>query len=249
MTSNPTHIPKGPRLVIAVDGPAGAGKGAVCRAVAARFDLAYLETGALYRALGLLALRENTDDPKQLAHWAENMSFSYAPQTDKNASTAWRAFLDGADVTDNLREEAVGQSASYIATLPAVRTALLAFQRRYGGEKPAILDGRDVGSVVWPDADLKIYLTASLKERARRRAFELQERGENANLPEIHARMAERDRRDMERSHAPLKPAPDAIQVDNTRMTLAETIQVVASHIEAKRTSNALKRSQKNRGM
>ena len=137
-------------------------------------------------------------------------------------------------MTDNLREEAIGQIASKIAGLSPVRTALLAFQRSYGAGQNIILDGRDVGTVVWPDADLKIYLTASLQERAKRRAFELQTRGENANLPQIYARMAERDKRDAERAHAPLKPASDAIQVDTTFMNLAQSIKVIASHIEAR---------------
>lgn len=232
MTTPLTDIPKGGRWVITVDGPAGAGKGAVCRAVAAQYNLAYLETGALYRALGLIALKTNIDAPQALAQQATTMPFAFRTTTPGQGPTVWRAFLGEKDVTDNLREEAVGQAASRIAALPPVRSALLAFQRRYGDGQNIILDGRDVGTIVWPDADLKIYLTASLEERAKRRALELQERGENASLQHIRTWMAERDKRDSERSHAPLKPAADAIQVDTTLMTLTQSIQVVASHIK-----------------
>lgn len=229
--SNPAEIPKGNRLVVAVDGPAGAGKGAVCRAVAAQFNLAYLETGVLYRALGLLALREKNSHPQKLTQWAVEMPFVFQAVGQDSASTLWRAFLGGEDVTDELREESVGQAASKVAAIPTVRSALLAFQRCYGGAQNIILDGRDVGTLVWPDADLKLYLTASLEERAKRRALELQERGEGVNLSEVCARMAERDKRDTERAHAPLRPARDAIQVDTTLMTLAHSIQVVAHHV------------------
>ena len=225
-------IPKGNRRVIAVDGPAGAGKGAVCRAVATQFDLAYLETGALYRVLALLSLQSGRQDPQFLADQAISMPFVFRASSGDTSSTVWQAFLDEKNITDQLRNELVGQIASQVAAIPAVRTALLNFQRHYGEGKNIILDGRDVGTMVWPDADLKIYLTASLEERAKRRALELQDRGEDVNLPKIHASMAERDKRDAERAHAPLQPASDAILVDTTKMSLLQTIQVVVSFVE-----------------
>ncbi|MBF0215095.1 MAG: (d)CMP kinase, partial [Magnetococcales bacterium] len=167
-------IPKGARLVVAVDGPAGAGKGAVCRAAATRLNLAYLETGALYRAVGLIAWREGVSEAAQLAAIAARMPFAYRALE----GGRYGAFLGEEEVTLALRDEAVGQAASRAAAVPEVRQALLGFQRRYGAGADLILDGRDVGTVVWPDADLKIFLTASLEERARRRALELQARGE-----------------------------------------------------------------------
>ncbi|MBF0294032.1 MAG: (d)CMP kinase [Magnetococcales bacterium] len=210
---------KGNRRVVAVDGPAGAGKGAVCRAAAARFGLAYLETGALYRAVGLLSLRAGIGDPDALAAAAGEMPFAFRPVQDGE----YAAFLGDEEVTLALRAEEVGQAASRVAALPGVRRALLGFQRRYGAGRDAILDGRDVGSVVWPDADLKIFLTASLEARAKRRALELQARGETVILHDLIARMQERDQRDAERDHAPMCAAPGAILVDTSSLTLAQS--------------------------
>ncbi len=224
----PDHIPKGNRLVIAVDGPAGAGKGAVCRAAATRCHLAYLETGAIYRALGLLAHNEQLETPQALAQRAANMPFSYRAM----GGGIFRAFLADEDVTDTLRTEAIGQAASRIAAIPTVRTALLAFQRHYEAGQNLILDGRDVGTVVWPDADLKIYLTASLEERANRRLRELHTAGKNASFSEVCAAMAERDQRDAGRTDAPLKPAIDAILLDTTQLTLTQSIDRVVEWIK-----------------
>ncbi|MBF0165945.1 MAG: (d)CMP kinase [Magnetococcales bacterium] len=214
---------KGDRLVVAVDGPAGAGKGAVCRSAAQRFGLAYLETGALYRAVGLIGLRNGLTDADALARVAGTMPFGFRALEDGR----YGAYLGEEEVTLALRAEEVGQTASKVAAMPGVRAALLSFQRRYGGGRNVILDGRDVGSVVWPDADLKIFLTASLEERARRRAVELQARGEAVNLTELLARMAERDARDAGRAYAPMAAAPGAILVDTSPLTLEESCQAV----------------------
>jgi cytidylate kinase len=214
---------KGNRIVVAVDGPAGAGKGAVCRAVASQLQLAYLETGAIYRALGLLTLREGVQEETAIVARAASMPFSYRA----TGTGQFAAFLAEEEVTTALRDESIGQAASRIAAIPAVRQALLDFQRRYGSPHHVILDGRDVGTIVWPDADLKIFLTASLQERAARRVRELQETGKNANFTEIYAAMAERDQRDAGRSAAPLKPAEDAVLVDTTTLTLAESVDRV----------------------
>ncbi|MEO5354142.1 MAG: (d)CMP kinase [Magnetococcus sp. XQGC-1] len=227
-------IPKGDRLVVAVDGPAGAGKGAVCRAAAVRCGLAYLETGAIYRALGKLALQEGLTDSDDLARRAAEMPFAYRAV----GGGLFRAFLGEEDVTDALRGEAIGQAASKVAAIPAVRSALLAFQRYYGHGRHLILDGRDVGTVVWPDADLKIYLTASLEERANRRLRELRGLGKNVVFEDIYADMKERDARDAGRADAPLRAAADAVQVDTTRLTLAESIDHVVQLIK-----NSLKKA------
>ncbi len=218
------RFPKGSRLVVAVDGPAGAGKGAVCRAVANRLSLTYLETGALYRAVALITLREGIDDDAAaIADRAATMPFSYRATGDGG----FGAFLGGEDVSAGLREERVGQTASRVAAIPAVRTALLGFQRRYGGTTNLILDGRDVGTMVWPDADLKIFLTASLEARAKRRALELQERGEAVRFAEIRQAMAQRDAKDSGRTHAPMAAAADAVLVDTTHLTLDQSIETV----------------------
>ena len=207
------------RLIIAVDGPAGAGKGSVCRAVAEQFDLAYLDTGAIYRALALLSLRSGVTDTCALAHVAAEMPFAFR----RLVGSQYAAFLHEEEVTLLLRQEQVGERASLLAALPAIRTALLGFQRRYGGAQNAIFDGRDIGSVVWPEAQLKIFLTADLTVRAKRRALELQPGGEADNLHQIEIRMAERDARDANRIHAPLVAARDVVVVDTTYLTLEQS--------------------------
>lgn len=224
--------PPNRRMVVAVDGPGGAGKGSVCRAVARRFDFAYLDTGLLYRAVALLAIRREITDPAQWTALAATLPLELRPAEDGDA---YLAFLDQEEVTQALRAEVVGDTASRLATQPDLRLALLDLQRRFGEPAPLILDGRDTGTIVWPDADLKIFLTASLESRAKRRVKELQERGENANLDRIRFHLAERDQRDSERAHAPLLPASDAIVIDTSFMTLAQStdcvIQLVADQL------------------
>ncbi|MBF0588870.1 MAG: (d)CMP kinase [Magnetococcales bacterium] len=213
---------------IAVDGPAGAGKGAVCRAVAQRFQMPYLDTGSIYRAVGLLSIRSGQLDPEKLARAAQVMDYLFKDMGDGS----FGAFLGGENVTTELRQEATGERASQVAAMPQVREALLAFQRTYGAGGHRILDGRDVGTVVWPDADLKIFLTASLEERANRRALELQAKGEAVSVQQICDRMAERDARDSGRDHAPMISAADAVVVDTTHLTLEESIEQVVRLVE-----------------
>ncbi|MBF0193874.1 MAG: (d)CMP kinase [Magnetococcales bacterium] len=224
----PEKIAKGSRFVVAVDGPAGAGKGAICRAVATKFGFSYLDTGSIYRGVALLALQNDVTDDEQLGKLAGNMPFEFRFV----AGEGFRAFLAGKDVSINLREEQVGKKASLVAAVPQVRSALLTFQRRYGGEKNIILDGRDTGTVVWPDADLKVFLTASLEERAKRRSLELQGKGETVSFHKIRDMMAERDARDESRAHAPLASAKDAHHVDTTLLTLEESIDCVVKLVD-----------------
>jgi CMP/dCMP kinase len=224
----PEHIAKGSRLVVAIDGPAGAGKGAICRAVAAKFGFSYLDTGSIYRGVALLALQKSVSDDEELGKLAGSMPFEFR----SIAGEGFRAFLAGEDVSVTLREERVGLKASQVAAVPQVRAALMTFQRRYGGEKNIILDGRDTGTVVWPDADLKVFLTASLEERAKRRALELQGKGETVSFQKIRDMMAERDARDESRTHAPLASAKDAHYVDTTLLTLDESIDSVVKLVD-----------------
>ncbi|ABK42700.1 cytidylate kinase [Magnetococcus marinus MC-1] len=212
------------RLRIAVDGPAGAGKGTVCRAVARRYQWAYLDTGAIYRAVALHALNSENFEETSLAQWAAQMDFRFEVDAQGDA----HAFLEGTEVTNKLRDEQVGETASQVAAMPAVRTALLDFQRNYGSPQSVILDGRDVGTVVLPDADLKIYLTASLQARAQRRTLELQGKGESVSMDRIKSRIEERDARDQSRATAPLAAAPDAQTVDTTYLSQTESIETVA---------------------
>ncbi|MBF0155308.1 MAG: (d)CMP kinase [Magnetococcales bacterium] len=223
------------RTVVAVDGPAGAGKGAVCRAVAGRFGLAYLETGSIYRAVGLLALRQGLTDPDAVAAAAATMKFTFR----RVEASIYQAFLDEENVTTALRQEEVGIAASWYAALPQVRAALLQFQRHYGAPGAAILDGRDVGTVVHPHATLKIFLTASLDERAKRRFQELQQAGEAVNFQKILAQMAERDARDSGRTHGPLVPAANAVRIDTTHLTLEQSIDRVVGLVGEVLTQSA----------
>lgn len=213
------------RLVVALDGPAGAGKGTVCRAVARRCGLAYLDTGSIYRAVGLLSLEKGLEKGKDIANVASSMDFSFRLLENNE----YHAFLNGVDVSRQLREERVGEQASKVSALPEVRAALLDFQRAYGGAENAILDGRDVGTVVFPDAGLKIFLTASLEERAKRRALELQAREETVSLSEIRQRMAERDARDAGRTHAPMAHAEDAVIIDTSDLSPQEASERVVN--------------------
>ncbi|MBF0358457.1 MAG: (d)CMP kinase [Magnetococcales bacterium] len=214
--------------MVAVDGPAGAGKGAVCRAVASRFAFSYLDTGSIYRAVALLSLQKNIESDQELGELAASMPFEFR----QVEGVGFRGFLAGEDVSDALREEQVGRKASHVAAVPQVRAALLTFQRHYGGDKNIILDGRDTGTVVWPDADLKVFLTASLEERAKRRALELQGKGETVSFQKIRDMIARRDARDAGRTHAPLAAAADAQHVDTTRLTLDQSIDCVAKMVD-----------------
>lgn len=190
-------------MIVTIDGPAAAGKGTLARRLAAALGYVYLDTGAIYRAVAksMLDAGGNADDPGEAAAHAEA--------------------LDPAMLDDpGLRGEAVGDAASRVAALPAVRTALLAFQRRVAATPPgAVLDGRDTGTVVCPEAELKLFVTAGLEERARRRLEELRSKGETLMLPEVLAEVAARDSRDRTRLTAPLRPADDAVEIDTTGMT------------------------------
>ena len=193
-------------MIIAIDGPSASGKGTLARRLAAALDLACLDTGLLYRAVGakLLARGQKPEDPAAAEQAAADLALEDLSRAD-------------------LRSEAVGEAASEVAALPGVRAQLLAFQRRFAAQPPddkagAVLDGRDIATVVCPEADVKVFLTANLETRAARRSKELQERGEEAIYPRVLQEMQDRDARDSGRAAAPLRPADDAIVIDTTEM-------------------------------
>lgn len=208
--------------VVAIDGPSGSGKGTISQLLAARLGWHYLDSGALYRLTALAAARHGValDDPAGLARLASALDVRFEVDADGE-----RILLDGAPVGNPLRSEATGAGASRVAALPEVRAALLERQRAFRAAPGLVADGRDMGTVVFPDAEVKIFLTASAEARAERRYKQLKEKGIDANLPDLSADLAERDRRDSERATAPLKPAVDAVVVDSTGLDIPACLE------------------------
>ena len=212
-----------PVPVITIDGPSASGKGTVAERVAAALGFHFLDSGALYRLTALSAMRHGValDDAARVAQLAATLPAAFRD------GTVW---LAGEDVTDAIRAEAVGDGASKVAALPAVRAALLDRQRAYRQAPGLVADGRDMGTVVFADATAKVFLTASAEARAERRYKQLIEKGNSASLPALVADMQARDARDTGRAVAPLKPAPDALLLDTTRMDVESAVQAVLGH-------------------
>ncbi|GHA90834.1 (d)CMP kinase [Modicisalibacter luteus] len=207
--------------VLTLDGPGGAGKGTISRLIAERLGWHLLDSGALYRLTAQAAVKHGVsfDDEPALARLAETLDVTFLAE-----DSVTRVMLEGEDVSTAIRTEAAGERASQVAVLPAVRQALLARQRDFRQMPGLVADGRDMGTVVFPDAPLKIFLTASAEERARRRFLQLQEAGENASLPSLLKEIQARDARDMQRAVAPLKPAHDAIELDTTELAIPDVV-------------------------
>jgi cytidylate kinase len=218
--TGPARDDRGPAPVIAIDGPTASGKGTVAQRVAAALGWHYLDSGALYRLTALAARLAGTD----LADEAAVAALAAALAVDFRDG---RIVLGGDDVTDAIRAEAVGEAASRIAVLPAVRQALLGRQLAFRRWPGLVADGRDMGSVVFPDAPLRIFLTASAAARARRRYKQLIEKGFSANIDSLLRDLEERDARDMSRSHAPLAIVEGALQIDSTLLDVDQTVQAV----------------------
>jgi cytidylate kinase len=220
-----------PKLTIAIDGPAGSGKSSVARRVAAMLGYLYLDSGAMYRALALKALQRqvSSGDESRLAELAEETHIELkAPNAEQEAAGAKNCvFLDGADVTQEIRTSEVAQAASRLATIAKVRQVLVAEQQRAGAGGGIVMEGRDIGTVVFPKADLKIFLDASPEVRAERRWKEHQEKGERVTLAEVFDEVIERDKRDRERKVSPLVRAADAVLVGNTAMGIEETARLI----------------------
>jgi cytidylate kinase len=212
--------------VIAVDGPSGSGKGTVCRLLAGRLGWHLLDSGALYRLTALAGAARGVDPADEPGHAAIAGGLDVSFQTDP-ATGGEQVLLDGRDVTRQLRAEATGNMASIAAAMPAVRAALLDRQRAFARPPGLVADGRDMGTVVFPAAGLKVFLTASAEERARRRYNQLKEKGLAANLAGLSQEILERDRRDSARSVAPLRPAADAVVIDSTGMAVGDVVNRV----------------------
>jgi cytidylate kinase len=224
---------------VAIDGPAGAGKSTVARALADRLRYLLLDTGALYRTVALAALREQIrwDDPERLAALSEDLmargriTVEHIEHSSDNGS-GMRVRLDGEDVSSAIRTPDVSLGASRVSAVPAVRAALLDMQRRAGQAGGVVLEGRDIGTVVFPDAEVKFFLTASPEVRARRRHEELAARGTAPSYEETLADVERRDKADTERPVAPLKQADDAIVVDSSDRVVAELVEEMALVVE-----------------
>lgn len=207
---------------VAIDGPAGAGKSTIARAVAKRMNLIYVDTGMMYRAMALFVLRQKTDlqDRKKIAEACEKAEVTIRYEDGDQV-----VVLNGENVSPWLRTEEVGTAASVISPIPEVRRKLVNLQRKLAAENDCIMDGRDIGTCVLPDAQKKIYLTASSEVRAKRRYDELTAKGEACDLKKIREDIEERDYRDMHRETSPLKQAEDAVLVDTSDMTKEEVVE------------------------
>jgi len=210
--------------LVTVDGPSGSGKGTVCHIIAARLKWNLLDSGALYRILAFAALQKkiNLDDQKSLANLALNLNVSF-----QSNGVGVDTLLAGENVGDKLRTETVAQAASQIASLQLVREALLTRQKAFYKEPGLIADGRDMGTVVFPDAPVKIFLDASAEQRALRRFNQLQSKEFNVSLAKILSEIKERDFRDRNRPVAPLKPAEDALVIDSTSLTVVQVVDQI----------------------
>jgi len=210
--------------VITLDGPSGSGKGTIAGLLAARLGWKLLDSGALYRLLAFAAGNHGIDltNEEALKTLAAHLDVQFVDK---------RIILEGEEVTDAIRNEQVGAGASMVASLPAVREALLQRQRAFREAPGLVADGRDMGTVVFPDAPLKIFLTASAEERARRRYHQLKGKGEDVSLPSLLDEIRARDERDMQRAVAPLKPALDAIQLDSTEMSIDQVLERILDEV------------------
>ena len=212
---------------IAIDGPAGAGKSTIAKLAASELSYIYVDTGAMYRAIGLYVYRKHVpeEDTNAIGETAKETEVSI-----RYIDGERHVYLNGEDVSEEIRKEHIGHMASVVGAVPAVREHLLSLQRQIAQENDIIMDGRDIGTHVLPDADVKIYLTASVEIRAKRRYKELVEKGVQCDLKEIEKDIEERDYRDMTRKIAPLKKAEDAILVDSSDMTLKEVVNTISRY-------------------
>ena len=218
------------KISVAIDGPAGAGKSSISKTVAKTLGMVYIDTGAMYRASALYAIRNSIPmEEEALKKVLDNIVIGI-----KYSEEGQLIYLNGEDVSAKIREPEVSMGASAIATVPAVRLKLVELQRELAKKDCVIMDGRDIGTYVLPDAELKIYLTASVEERARRRCLEEAEKGIKSDFNQVMADIEKRDINDMNREFAPLKQAEDAVLVDSTKMSFDEVVDTITQLIKEK---------------
>ncbi len=225
--SEKPNAPLPPDLLITIDGPAGSGKTTVSRLLAGRLGCQYVDTGALYRCIAFEAQKAGTDthNDKQLEQLCAGLDIQF-----REIDSQWRLYSNGVDISDDIRTPAVTMLASAISAMPSVRQHLLQVQRGLGAKKSAVFEGRDMGTVVFPDADVKFYLDADFGVRAQRRYAELNSKHAQSKA-EVEADMQKRDHDDSQRKLAPLKPAEDAVVIDTTHLSLDEVVQTILNKI------------------
>lgn len=219
-------------MKIAIDGPAGAGKSTISKGAAKRLGFVYIDTGAMYRAIGFAAVRRgiDTSDAEGVKAILDDVEVSI-----RHDESGQLIFLNGEDVSTDIRLPEISVAASNVAVIPEVRLKLVELQRKLAADTDVIMDGRDIGTYVLPDAELKIFLTATVEERANRRCRELREKGVETDFEAVKKDMEYRDKNDSGREFAPLKPAEDSVYMDNTDMTLEESIDKVCELARAER--------------
>lgn len=223
----------GRRVIVAIDGPSGAGKSTLARHLAQHFGLLNLETGAMYRAFGLKALRAHCplDDPQALEILSADTSIHLEPGEAEN-----RVFLDSEDVTGQLRNQIVSDAASRVSVYPAIRAWMVRLQQQMGESGGIVMEGRDIGTVVFPNAEVKIFLDAAPEVRGMRRYEQLGQTGRKPDVQpeEVIRELRERDHRDRNRADSPLRPAPDSVLLDSTDMTLEEAVKAAEAIVESR---------------
>lgn len=217
---------------IAIDGPSATGKSTLAKALAKELSFIYIDTGAMYRAVGLYNIRKNIDlnNEADVVNTLKDISIDI-----KYIDKEQRIFLNGEDVSSQIREEKVGMAASIVSTYKKVREVLVELQRSLANVQNVIMDGRDIGTVVLPNASLKIFLTASSEERTKRRYLELKEKGKDVSIEDVAKELEERDERDTKRANSPLTKAEDAILVDTTNMNIKKTIEHIKNLYEKRK--------------
>lgn len=217
------------KINIAIDGPAGAGKSTVAKLIADKLHFVYIDTGAMYRALTWKAMEENVDlhSDDQLGHLLQEVSISLVPE-----SQGQKVLINDVDVSEAIRSREVTNQVSVVAGHPLVREGMLRLQQKLAQNKGVVMDGRDIGTHVLPDAEIKIYLSASIEERAKRRYLELEQKGEAHDFEELKKEIMLRDEKDMQREIAPLSKAADAIEVDTTGLSIEQVVDKIIGMIQ-----------------
>jgi CMP/dCMP kinase len=218
------------KLVIAIDGPAASGKSTTARIVAQRLGYTYIDTGAMYRAVTLAVHRAGIDPADREA--VERLACDVSVHLERAPDASLRVLLDGEDVSTAIRTPAVTADVSQVSAYPDVRHCMVAFQRKIGEQGGVVMDGRDIGTVVFPDADVKVFMVADINSRAERRQAELHTLGTDVTVDGLASELAERDRRDSTRAVSPLTKAPDAVEIDTSSLTIEEQVERVVELVE-----------------